>query len=287
MRFATRTFLWSLIPFALLLAGSFWAVQNRVILKVREKLQSSVKQTQASLASMRAGTEQRDRRVLRVVSQNPALKAGVQLMLGDRARSAGAPEGRRPASGNRRRVGLRFSDGFRWRRSAARGRHASEGQASEPWTSPGSTRRAAAILRAPAALTRSPPCPSMRGARISVHSPWASGSISPPFPAGRSDAATARSSRPTRPACRGGGGIRLCEIAAKTASAKSSSTATPMCPRRCRANSTQGEAHGEPGGRLPGPQSAKLGCRYQSDSGDSPPRISVRGSWGRWRPQCW
>src|SRR5277367_1699841 len=83
MRFATRTFLWSLVPFALLLVGSFWAVQNRVLLKVREELHSSVKQTQASLASMRSRTEQRDHRVLRVVTQNPALKAGVQLMLGD------------------------------------------------------------------------------------------------------------------------------------------------------------------------------------------------------------
>jgi putative nucleotidyltransferase with HDIG domain len=84
MRFATRTFLWSILPFAVLLAGSFWAVQDRVLLKVRERLQSSVQQTQASLANMRSQTAQRDRRVLRVVSQNPALKAGVQLMLGDR-----------------------------------------------------------------------------------------------------------------------------------------------------------------------------------------------------------
>jgi len=85
MRFATRTFLWSLLPFAALLAVSFWVVQDRVLLKVRQELQSSVKQTQASLASMRAQTEQRDRSVLRVVSQNPALKAGVQLMLADRS----------------------------------------------------------------------------------------------------------------------------------------------------------------------------------------------------------
>src|ERR1700689_2649877 len=85
MRFATRTFLWSLVPFALLLVGSFWAVRNRVLLKVREELQSSVKQTQASIAGVRLRTEQRDRRVLRVVSQNAALKAGVQLMLGDRS----------------------------------------------------------------------------------------------------------------------------------------------------------------------------------------------------------
>jgi putative nucleotidyltransferase with HDIG domain len=91
MRFATRTFLWTLVPFALLLVGSFWAVQNRVLLKVREELQSSVKQTQESIASMRSRTEERDGRVLRVVSQNPALKAGVQLMLGDQ----GDPQARK------------------------------------------------------------------------------------------------------------------------------------------------------------------------------------------------
>jgi putative nucleotidyltransferase with HDIG domain len=91
MRFATRTFLWSILPFAVLLVGSFYAVQNRVLLKVRQELQSSVKQTQESLASMRLRTEQRDSRVLRVVSQNAALKAGVQLILGDR----NDPEARR------------------------------------------------------------------------------------------------------------------------------------------------------------------------------------------------
>jgi putative nucleotidyltransferase with HDIG domain len=91
MRFATRTFLWSILPFAVLLAGSFWAVQDRVLVTVREKLQSSVKQTQASLASMRSRTEQHDSQVLRVVSHNPALKDGVQLMLDD----PGDPQARR------------------------------------------------------------------------------------------------------------------------------------------------------------------------------------------------
>jgi putative nucleotidyltransferase with HDIG domain len=84
MRFATRTFLWSILPFAALLVGSFWEVQHRVFLGVREELKFSVKQTQASLAAMRLRTEQRDSRVLRVVTENPALKAVVQLMLGDR-----------------------------------------------------------------------------------------------------------------------------------------------------------------------------------------------------------
>ena len=82
MKLATRTFLWTLIPFASLLVGSFWAVQTRVLSKVREGLESSVKQAQASMAKARSQTLERDRRVLRVVSENSELKAGVQLMLG-------------------------------------------------------------------------------------------------------------------------------------------------------------------------------------------------------------
>ena len=89
MRLATRTFLWSLLPFAVLLTGSFWAVQTRVLQKVREGLEASVKQTQATLAKIRARDGERNSRLMRVVSQNPALKAVVQQMLEDRADAQG------------------------------------------------------------------------------------------------------------------------------------------------------------------------------------------------------
>ncbi len=85
MRLATRTFLWSLLPFAVLLIGSFWVVQNRVLSQVRQELELSVKQTQASMAKVRSREVERNGRVLRVVSQNPALKAVVQLMLSNRS----------------------------------------------------------------------------------------------------------------------------------------------------------------------------------------------------------
>ena len=42
MRFATRTFLCSLVPFGVLLAGSFWAVQTLVLSAVRDQLRSTV-----------------------------------------------------------------------------------------------------------------------------------------------------------------------------------------------------------------------------------------------------
>ena len=54
MKLATRTFLWALLPFAVLLIGSFWVVQDRVLLNVRQGLKASVQQAQASMASMRS-----------------------------------------------------------------------------------------------------------------------------------------------------------------------------------------------------------------------------------------
>jgi putative nucleotidyltransferase with HDIG domain len=85
VKLATRTFLWSLLPFAVLLIGSFWAAETRVLSKVREGLEISVKQTQATLAKIRARDGEHNSRLLRIVSQNPALKAVVQQLLGDRA----------------------------------------------------------------------------------------------------------------------------------------------------------------------------------------------------------
>ncbi len=85
MRLATRTFWWFVLPFAALLVGSFWAVQARVQAKVRQNLETSVKQAQQSMAKEQARQVERNSRVLRVVSQNPALEAVVQLMLGDRS----------------------------------------------------------------------------------------------------------------------------------------------------------------------------------------------------------
>ena len=89
MRLATRTLLWSILPFALLLAGSFWAVQTMVLSAVRKELRATVTETQASLVRMRSKEEERNGRVLNIVAENPALKAGVQLLL-EHSRNADA-----------------------------------------------------------------------------------------------------------------------------------------------------------------------------------------------------
>jgi len=81
MRFATRAFLWSFIPFALLLAGSFWAIQQRVQNTVRSGLRSSLREAHMSMARLRQQSELQNSRFLRIVAENPSLKAGLQLLL--------------------------------------------------------------------------------------------------------------------------------------------------------------------------------------------------------------
>src|SRR5579872_893538 len=83
MRLGTRAFLWSFVPFALLLAGSFWMIQQQVQSTVREGLHSSLREAHASMARMRERSELQNSRFLRIVAENPSLKAGLQLLLTD------------------------------------------------------------------------------------------------------------------------------------------------------------------------------------------------------------
>jgi len=81
MRFATRAFLWSFIPFAILLACSFWVIQQRVQHTVRSGLRSSLREAHISMARLRQESELQNSRFLRIVAENPPLKAGLQLLL--------------------------------------------------------------------------------------------------------------------------------------------------------------------------------------------------------------
>jgi putative nucleotidyltransferase with HDIG domain len=85
MRFATRTFLWSFLPFAALLTGSFWAVRTAALSAVREALRSSLRDNQTTLVREREQSESRNARILRVAAENPALKAGLQLLATERS----------------------------------------------------------------------------------------------------------------------------------------------------------------------------------------------------------
>jgi putative nucleotidyltransferase with HDIG domain len=90
MRFATRAFLWSFLPFAALLAGSFWAVRTAALSAVREALRTSVRDNQVTLVREREQNESRNTRILRVAAENSALKAGLELLATERSARAAA-----------------------------------------------------------------------------------------------------------------------------------------------------------------------------------------------------
>jgi HD-GYP domain-containing protein (c-di-GMP phosphodiesterase class II) len=83
MRFATRAFIWSFIPFAIMLAGGFWFVQQRVQSTVRTGMRSSLLDAHVSMDRMRAQSELQNSRLLQIVGENPSLKAGLQLVISE------------------------------------------------------------------------------------------------------------------------------------------------------------------------------------------------------------
>ncbi len=80
MRFSTRVLVGSFFPFAVLLAVSFWVVKNVAVDVVRSGLRTTVRDHQAALARVRLRNQQRERRILQGVAENPALKAGLELL---------------------------------------------------------------------------------------------------------------------------------------------------------------------------------------------------------------
>jgi HD-GYP domain-containing protein (c-di-GMP phosphodiesterase class II) len=80
-RFRTRAFLLCFIPFAILLASSFWTIQRFVESTVRDGLHSSLRESQEAIAAIHAKGDLQNSRFLRVAGENTALKAGIQLLL--------------------------------------------------------------------------------------------------------------------------------------------------------------------------------------------------------------
>jgi HD-GYP domain-containing protein (c-di-GMP phosphodiesterase class II) len=87
-RFRTRAFLISFIPFALLLALSFGLIQELVQSTVRNGLRASLRENQLAIAHIHAKGDLQDSRFLNVAGENPALKAGMQLLLTSSDREA-------------------------------------------------------------------------------------------------------------------------------------------------------------------------------------------------------
>src|SRR5579863_1270007 len=80
MRFRTRAFLLCFVPVALLLTGSFRAIQKLVLATVKNGLRSSLRENHQSIARLRARTDLQNSRFLKVAGENAELKAGLQLL---------------------------------------------------------------------------------------------------------------------------------------------------------------------------------------------------------------
>jgi len=80
MRFSTRAFLSSFLPFAFLLTASFWLIQHSVLSTVREGLRASLRETHASVARVQSRSNIHNNRFLRILGENATLKAGLQLV---------------------------------------------------------------------------------------------------------------------------------------------------------------------------------------------------------------
>jgi HD-GYP domain-containing protein (c-di-GMP phosphodiesterase class II) len=77
----TRAFVLCFLPFAILLASSFWMIQRFVQSTVRDGLHTSLRESQVAIANIHAKGDLRNSRFLRVAGENASLKAGVELLL--------------------------------------------------------------------------------------------------------------------------------------------------------------------------------------------------------------
>jgi HD-GYP domain-containing protein (c-di-GMP phosphodiesterase class II) len=78
--FAARVFALSFAPVFVLLVGSFWAIQETVSEQVKDGLRASLRQSHTFVSRVRANYELQNSRLLRVLAENPSLKAGFELV---------------------------------------------------------------------------------------------------------------------------------------------------------------------------------------------------------------
>jgi putative nucleotidyltransferase with HDIG domain len=79
IRFQTRAFLYSFIPFAALLAASFFLAQKLVQTTVRDELRGSLREHQLSMAREQSKTDFQNSRLLKIAGESAALKTTMHL----------------------------------------------------------------------------------------------------------------------------------------------------------------------------------------------------------------
>jgi HD-GYP domain-containing protein (c-di-GMP phosphodiesterase class II) len=81
VRLRTRAFFICFVPFALLLTSSFWMIQRFVQSTVRERVESSLRESQEAIGRLHSKSDLQNSRFLKVAGDNAALKAGLQILL--------------------------------------------------------------------------------------------------------------------------------------------------------------------------------------------------------------
>ena len=79
MKFGNRAFLMCYVPFAILLGVSFWMAQELVQRTVRDDLRGSLRENQHAMARAQSKADAQNGQFLKIVGENAALKAGLQL----------------------------------------------------------------------------------------------------------------------------------------------------------------------------------------------------------------
>jgi putative nucleotidyltransferase with HDIG domain len=108
MRFRTRAFLFCFVPFAVLLAASFWMAQKLVQSTVRDDLRKSLRENQLAMARAQSKADFQDGRFLKIAGESAALKAGMQLFNSQ----SGSEDARRSMEDQLRKLGEQMGFDF-------------------------------------------------------------------------------------------------------------------------------------------------------------------------------
>jgi HD-GYP domain-containing protein (c-di-GMP phosphodiesterase class II) len=108
MSFRIRAFLFCFVPFAVLLAASFWMAQKVVLSTVRDDLRGSLRENQLAMARAQSKADIQNSHFLKIAGENAALKAGVRLF----GSESGSEDARRTMEDQLRDLGERMGFDF-------------------------------------------------------------------------------------------------------------------------------------------------------------------------------
>jgi putative nucleotidyltransferase with HDIG domain len=107
-RLRTRAFLICFVPFAALLACSFWMIQRYMEKTVGSGVRVSLRENQFAIAQIHTRADLQDSRFLKVAGENSALKAGIELLRS----TPGSEAARRTVEDQLRELGERMGFDF-------------------------------------------------------------------------------------------------------------------------------------------------------------------------------